>query len=119
MKDNVVAVDATYYLSRLIEGPSEPLVTALGGPLATSQGIQDDLDKWQANSVTPYFIFDGCSVKGQDEVSMKAALEANTGTDGAWELYSRGEAEAAVSNFGASSGMNSVMYPFQHWAPLI
>lgn len=36
---------------------------------------------------------------------MKNGLEANTGTDGAWELYSRGEAEAAVSNFGASSGM--------------
>lgn len=78
----------------------------MGGPLATGKAIQDDLDKWQANGVTPFFIFDGCAVKGQDELAMKTGLEANTGTDGAWELYSRGEAEAAVSNFGASSGMS-------------
>lgn len=116
LKDNVVAVDAAYYLARIVERHPEPLVPALGAPLVTGKHIEDDLDKWHANSATPFFIFDGCAVKGQDEVSLKTGLEANTGTDGAWELYSRGEAENAVSNFGSSSGMDSV-HCSQHWPP--
>lgn len=109
LKDNVVAVDATYYLSRILE--HEPLVTALGGLLAAEKNINDDLDKWKANDTTPFFIFDGCPVKGEDELAVKTGREANTGADGAWALYSSGEAVSAVQGFGYYSGMPTIHIP--------
>lgn len=102
MKDNTVAVDATYYLSGIL--PKEPLVTALGGPLAAEKTIKDDLDKWKANSTTPFFIFDGCPVKGEDDLAVKVGREANAGAESAWNLYSSGEAVSAVQGFGKYTG---------------
>lgn len=109
LKDNVIAVDATYYLSRILE--HEPLVTALGGLLAAEKNINDDLDKWKANDTTPFFIFDGCPVKGEEELAVKTGREANTGADGAWALYSSGEAVSAVQGFGYYSGMLATCTP--------
>lgn len=105
LKDNTVAVDATYYLSTLL--PKEPLVTALGGPLAAEKTINDDLDKWKANSTTPFFIFDGCPVKGEDDLAVKLGREANAGAESAWSLYSSGEAVSAVQGFGKYTGKNA------------
>lgn len=103
LKENVVAVDATYYLSRMLK--EEPLVTALGGLLAAEKTVNDDLDKWQANDTTPFFIFDGCPVKGEDDLAAKTGREANLGSDAAWSLYANGEAMSAVQGFGGYSGM--------------
>lgn len=106
LKDNVVAVDATYYLSRILK--EEPLVTALGGLLAAEKNVNDDLDKWKANDTTPFFIFDGCPVKGEDDLAAKTGREANIGTDAAWSLYASGEATSAVQGFGGYSGMRPI-----------
>ncbi|KUI60288.1 hypothetical protein VP1G_07481 [Cytospora mali] len=103
LKDNVVAVDATYYLRLILENTHEPLVSATGGPLALEDRINSDLDKWKANDCTPLFIFDGCPVKGQDELSIELGRFANNGTDHAWELYSNAQAQSSVTNFGLFS----------------
>lgn len=114
LKDNVVAVDATYYLRLILENTHEPLVSATGGPLALEDRIEGDLDKWKENECTPFFIFDGCPVKGQDELSIEQGRLANGGTDHAWVLYSNAQAQASVQNFGHFSGMSPVTMPSMH-----
>lgn len=105
LKENVVAVDATYYLRLILDNTPEPLVPATGGPLALEDHIEADLDKWKANDCTPLFIFDGCPVKGQDELSIEQGRFANTGTDHAWALYHNAEADLSVKNFGHFASM--------------
>lgn len=105
LKDNVVAVDATYYLRLVLENTHEPLVSATGGPLALEDRIEVDLDKWKANDCTPFFIFDGCPVKGQDELAIDQGRFANNGTDHAWDLYSNAQAQSSVTNFGLFASM--------------
>lgn len=113
LKENVVAVDATYYLRLILENTHEPLVSATGGPLALEDRIEADLDKWKANDCTPLFIFDGCPVKGQDELSIEQGRFANNGTDHAWDLYSNAQAQSSVTNFGlfASAYRMERFYP--------
>ncbi|KAK2602998.1 hypothetical protein N8I77_009489 [Diaporthe amygdali] len=104
LKGNIVAVDATYYLRLLLERSHEPLIPAVGGPLALEDCIEVDLDKWKANECDPLFIFDGCPVKGQDELSLDLGRTANNGTNAAWELYNNAQAQPAVETFGLHSG---------------
>ncbi|CAN8095985.1 unnamed protein product [Discula destructiva] len=98
LKETTIAVEANYFLASLLE--HEPLITALGGPMAVQKSIDDELDKWKANDVSPFFVFDGCPVKGEDKVSISVGREANTATDEAWARYAKGEAQAAVTAFG-------------------
>lgn len=72
--------------------------------MAAEQSIIDDLDSWKANDTTPLFIFDGCLVKGEYEQTVRLGLEANYGTEHAWNLYAENKAQEAVTNFGAWSG---------------
>ena len=106
IEDCAIAVDATYYLQQLLEsGPShEPLLPALGGLTGIQMHIETDLSKWEARRITPFFIFDGQSITGQDGVFTSRALKAVEKTDQAWDLYFNGEAESAVSAFGANTG---------------
>lgn len=104
LKGNVVAVDATYYLRLLLDRSHEPLIPAVGGPLALEDCIEVDLNKWKANDCTPFFVFDGCPVKGQDELSLELGRAANVGTNAAWELYNNAQAQPAVETFGLHSG---------------
>lgn len=67
--------------------------------------ISENLDLWQKSNITPFFIFDGQSITGQDEVSLKRGRAANAKTDEAWNLYSQSSAEQAVNTFGANPGM--------------
>lgn len=105
LKENTTAVDANYFLARFLE--TEPLLTALGGPVAVDKNINEELDRWQANDTTPLFVFDGCPVKGEDDVSISVGREANAGTDDAWARYARGEAIEAVRTFGQNQSMLS------------
>ncbi|KAF5133246.1 hypothetical protein E5D57_003869 [Metarhizium anisopliae] len=107
LEDCSIAVDATYYLSQLLDtSPAhEPLLSALGGLTGIQTHINENLDLWNKNRVLPFFIFDGQSITGQDEVGLKRRRAANKKTDEAWDLYSRSEAEKAVSTFGANAGM--------------
>lgn len=103
LKDNTTAIDANYFLARFLE--TEPLLTALGGPVAVDKNINEELDRWQANDTTPLFVFDGCPVKGEDDVCISIGREANAGTDDAWARYARGEAIEAVRTFGQNQSM--------------
>lgn len=106
LEDSSIAVDATYYLSQLLDGSPahEPLLSALGGLTGIETHINQNLDLWENNRIVPFFVFDGQSVTGQDEVSLQRRLLANKKTDEAWDLYSRSEAERAVHKFGTNPG---------------
>jgi hypothetical protein len=108
LEDCAIAVDASYYLKQLLDSASahEPLLPALGGLTGIESHIGESLDLWAKHKITPFFVFDGQSVTGQDEISMKRARAANRKTDEAWNLYSNTEATAAVHAFGASPGMS-------------
>lgn len=105
LKDAVIGVEATSYLQHMIDDqPShEPLLAALGGdPIALKHHIENELDKWSSNQMRPVFVFDGQSVVGKDEMSLKNARAALAKTQKAWDLYSNNRPEDAVKTFGAS-----------------
>jgi hypothetical protein len=101
-----IAVDATYYLSQLLETPPahEPLLSALGGLTGVEAHINQNLDLWAKSEIVPFFVFDGQPVTGQDDITLDRGLKANKKTDEAWNLYSQGAAEEAVTTFGTSPG---------------
>ncbi|KAF4984339.1 hypothetical protein FZEAL_450 [Fusarium zealandicum] len=101
-----IAVDATYYLSQLLDNPPahEPLLPALGGLTGIEAHINENLDLWDKSQIVPFFVFDGQSVTGQDEITLDHSLKANKKTDEAWTLYSQTAAEEAVTTFGANPG---------------
>ncbi|KAG6029643.1 hypothetical protein E4U41_000296 [Claviceps citrina] len=115
LEDCSIAVDATYYLSQLLDTPPahEPLLSALGGLTGIQTHINQNLDSWEKNNIVPFFVFDGQSMTGQDEVGLNRRIFANKKTDEAWALYSRSEAEQAVTTFGANPGAYIVqnLYP--------
>lgn len=105
LKDAVIGVEATSYLQHMIDDQPahEPLLAALGGdPIALKHHIENDLDKWSENKMRPFFVFDGQSVVGKDEMALKNASAALAKTQKAWELYSNNHPEEAVKTFGAS-----------------
>lgn len=106
LEDCAIGVDASYYLKQLLDSSAarEPLLSALGGLTGFQAHIKDSLDAWAKHNIIPFFVFDGQSVTGQDEITLKRALAANRKTDEAWNLYSNSEAEAAVQAFGDSPG---------------
>lgn len=115
LEDCSIAVDATYYLSQLLDTPPahEPLLSALGGLTGIQTHINQNLDQWERSRIVPFFVFDGQSMTGQDEVGLERRRAANKKTDEAWNLYSRSEAEQAVTTFGANPGAYNVqnLYP--------
>ncbi|KXX77711.1 Protein MKT1 [Madurella mycetomatis] len=115
IEDCAIAVDATYFLQLHLDvlPGNEPLVPALGGLTGIQGRIEQELDQWQAHKVTPFFIFDGQSIAGQDDVTVKRGLEANAKTDIAWELYFNSRADEAVSAFGQniSAFRPQTLYP--------
>jgi hypothetical protein len=106
LEDCSIAVDATYYLGHLLDNQPahEPLLSALSGLTGIESHINEDLDQWQKHGILPFFIFDGQSITGQNDISLQRGLAANKKTDGAWDLYSQGEADQAVATFGANPG---------------
>jgi len=115
LEDCAIAIDATYYLSQLLDSPSahEPLLPALGGLTGIQAHISNSLDQWEKHNIVPFFIFDGQSIIGQEEVSLKRGQQANQKTNEAWNLYSQSQAEQAVRSFGANPGAFRVqtLYP--------
>lgn len=100
-----IAVDATYYLQfhlEVIPG-HEPLLPALGGLTGIQGRIENELDQWEAHGITPFFIFDGQSMAGQDETAVKHGLANCLKADISWDLYFNGRADEAVSAFGQST----------------
>ena len=112
LDDCAIAIDATYYLGQILDTTPahEPLLSALGGLTGISTHISQNLDQWEKSNITPFFIFSGQSITGQDEVSLKRGRAANSTTDEAWNLYSQSSAEQAVNTFGANPGMCVASY---------
>ena len=105
IKGYTVAVEATWYLQRMLEVHSEPLLSALGGlPYGLSCEIEADLDNWKAHGVTPMFVFDGLYIIGQEDMALRIAKEASRRSDKAWESYQNAKTEQqlkdAVKGFG-------------------
>ncbi|KAI9640216.1 hypothetical protein NHQ30_011454 [Ciborinia camelliae] len=96
-----IGVEATAYLSNLLKGPAdEPLLAALGGhPLALKTHIQNDLDKWVDNKMEPFFVFEGQSIVGKKEMTMRSLKAAISETEQAWALYNDGNPTDAVAAF--------------------
>jgi len=69
------------------------------------------LDQWKAHRITPFFIFDGQAITGQDEISLAQGRRANAKTDKAWDLYFGGQAEEAVLAFAGNSGTSQLRTP--------
>ncbi|KAI0913327.1 nuclease-like protein [Ustulina deusta] len=115
LEDTTVAIDASYYLQLFLANApyQEPLLPALGGLTGIQSHIESDLDSWKANKTTPFFIFNGQSVVGSDEIAIQRGIKAIAGTDEAWSLYFQSQANEAVSAFGSHKGAYLVqnLYP--------
>ncbi|GJC81870.1 uncharacterized protein ColLi_04708 [Colletotrichum liriopes] len=117
LEDCAIAIDATYYLQLFLDTPPfhEPLLPALGGMTGIEHHLRADIDQWKAHKIVPFFIFDGQSVTGQEEVAVQRGRAANQKTDAAWNLYFNSEAQQAVDSFGVNSGA----YRIQNLYPLL
>ena len=107
LEDCSLAIDATYWLSLLLdnEPAREPLLPALGGLTGIEAHINVMLDLFAENRIVPLFVFDGQSLTGQENVSLRRARAANERTNHAWQLYSDSHATEAVDTFGQNPGM--------------
>ena len=107
ISDCSIAICATYYLHLFLDNPPyhEPLLSALGGLTGIEAHIAKDLDKFKEHDVIPFFIFDGQSMVGQAETTVKKSRGANRNTDEAWKQYFASRAEEAVASFGANGGL--------------
>lgn len=107
------AVEAKWYLQSLLDSSpaKEPLVSALGGlPFALKNHFEADLEKWKKAGITPIFVFEGLSLYGEDEISLRIAREASTSIQEGWDLYTAEKPNEAVRAFG-NSGMIDDRYP--------
>jgi hypothetical protein len=105
-----IGVEATYYLQHMIDEPPahEPLLAALGGdPIALKRNIENELDLWKENGITPLFVFEGQSTVGKEEMAWHSAKTALVKTQKAWELYAENHPEDAVKTFGRSGRFSS------------
>ena len=105
LENAVIGVEASHYLQTLIERAptNEPLLAALGGdPMTFRSHIENELKQWKDNKMTPFFVFDGQTNVGRDEISLRKAKAALTKTQDAWRLYADNQPDEAVKHFGAS-----------------
>lgn len=109
LKNAVIGVEATSYLQNMIDsGPAhEPLLAALGGdPIGLKYHLEIELDKWSENSVTPLFVFDGQSIVGKDEMTLRSSQASRLKTQLAWNMYGDHQPNQAVKTFGSSGTTN-------------
>lgn len=100
----IIAIEAAYYLNRLLVNPSlkEPLLAALGGlPFTMRSTVTNDIAAFREAGIKPIFVFDGMDVSKTKTLFQQAdeAVRANTA---AWNLYNQHQAENAVAAFGES-----------------
>ncbi|KAI9838145.1 MAG: hypothetical protein M1837_002640 [Sclerophora amabilis] len=104
LKDSVLGVEASYYLScHYLRQPQttppsteEPLLPAHGGhPLELKLRIENDLEKLQTAGITPLFVFDGMDISKRDKwpEGLEEPVRENAR---AWEMY--GESDRDLAN---------------------
>jgi hypothetical protein len=104
----VIGVEATSYLTLMISEPpaQEPLLAALGGdPIGLKSHVGAELDKWKEYGMRPFFVFDGQSRIGQDEIALRKAKAALVKTELAWEMYADNRPGEAVKAFGEAGAI--------------
>lgn len=113
LEDCSIAIEATYYLRLFLDNrPShEPLLPALGGLTGIQTHLERDLELWAENKITPFFIFDGQVIVGQDDVTARRGRQAIEKTNQAWNLYFNGDAAQAVDTFGQNMGTDQQLCP--------
>ncbi|TQS38015.1 hypothetical protein Golomagni_01489 [Golovinomyces magnicellulatus] len=108
LNNAVIGVEATAYLQHMIDnGPAhEPLLAALGGdPIGLKYHLEKELDRWSGNNITPLFVFDGQSVVGKDEMTLRSSRESLVKTQRAWNMYGDHQPNYAVKIFGSSGSI--------------
>ncbi|KAI0999191.1 hypothetical protein K3495_g9005 [Podosphaera aphanis] len=104
----VIGVEATAYLQNVIDGglAHEPLLAALGGdPIGLNHHLGIELERWAENNMTPLFIFDGQSIVGKDDVTLRSSCAALLKTRQAWKMYEDNQPNDAVKAFGSSGAI--------------
>jgi hypothetical protein len=100
-----VGIEAADYLRQRILDHSrnkEPLVPALGGlPLGFVPHIEEDLRKFEAFDIKPFFVFSGLDIAKQDNV-FQQRREGAANNASAWSSYDAHLADKAVRQFGES-----------------
>lgn len=107
-----IGVEAVFYLQRMLDNGSayEPLHAALGGdPFALKHHLENELNLWKKNNITPLFVFEGQSTVGKEEVAFRHAREALGRTQTAWETYTDNQPDAAVKQFGKSGELTCTL----------
>ncbi|VVT45462.1 uncharacterized protein SAPINGB_P000758 [Magnusiomyces paraingens] len=120
LKGSKIGIYANNYIDSIVRSNSEPLVQALGGvPFSLLDHVAADLAAFQANGITPLFVFDGLSVNSQRPVTTDSSKRETTYTpfasssnsivseisstlhkrNQAWDDYEKGQAEQAVRDF--------------------
>ncbi|POS87560.1 hypothetical protein EPUL_000916 [Erysiphe pulchra] len=110
LKNAVIGVEATSYLQNMIDsGPAhEPLLAALGGdPIGLKYHLEIELDKWSENNILPLFVFDGQSIVGKDEMTLRNSQAALLKTQLAWNMYGDHQPNQAVKTFGSSGSIRA------------
>ncbi|KAI0630772.1 PIN domain-like protein [Trametes polyzona] len=143
LSDSRLGIDASYYLTTLIENPPsrEPLLAATGGlPLALSTRIESDLRALEKFRIKPVFVFNGLLPSRRTKQQQQQQLEQTEACKDrreAWSKYEAGQEDAATKLFETRSNLHTwdlwkivlrifkhrnvefIVAPYVAWAQLI
>ncbi|RPD64474.1 PIN domain-like protein [Lentinus tigrinus ALCF2SS1-6] len=112
LSDSRLGIDASYYLSSLIDNPPsrEPLLAATGGlPLALTTRIESDLRALEKLHIKPVFVFPGLLPIRRPKQQQQAQYEQNEACKDrreAWAKYEQGQEDAATKLFEGRSNLH-------------
>ena len=112
LSDSRLGIDASYYLSSLIDQPPsrEPLLAATGGlPLALTTRIESDLRALEKLHIKPVFVFPGLLPSRRPKQQQQAQFEQNEACKDrreAWAKYESGQEDAATKLFEGRSNIH-------------
>ncbi|KAI8985623.1 PIN domain-like protein [Trametes punicea] len=143
LSDSRLGIDASYYLTTLIETPPsrEPLLAATGGlPLALTTRLESDLRALEKLRIKPVFVFNGLLPSRrtkQQQQQLFEPPEACKDRREAWAKYEAGQEDAATKLFETRSNLHTwdlwkivlrifkhrnvefIVAPYVAWAQLI
>ncbi|QRV89051.1 hypothetical protein RhiJN_17069 [Ceratobasidium sp. AG-Ba] len=113
LADSRLGIDASHYLSNLLESPStrEPLLAATGGlPLSLASRIESDLRALEKLHIKPVFVFPGLSPskrisKTTPQQQAAKQMEAARARAEAWSCYESGRTDQASKLFETRSNV--------------
>ena len=112
LSDSRLGIDASYYLSNLIDNPPsrEPLLAATGGlPLALTTRIESDLRALEKLHIKPVFVFPGLLPSRRQKQQQQHQFEQSEACKDrrdAWAKYESGQEDAATKLFEGRSNLH-------------